>query len=285
MLHISNLLRKTFGKLKHMKTSQIKLSLNRSEEVIRLRAHELNTLLYADVDSISDENLKHFRKRLIYWCNQLNYTPEYTDAWTTHDYRLFLTLNWLQDIVTQKCGKCSVIETGGESVVTHLFSEYLPQVEWRLTHGDLRVEWGLEEQSADVILCTEVVEHLSDLPEGYQDSFEMTGFNSFLKICYQTLKPGGVLFLTTPNSTSVLHLQSILAGYAPWFFKKHIREYSIQELVYILKEMGFLIENIKSIHCLTAHSKMDYSPIFQMLLEHNYETLNRGDDIFVVVKK
>jgi 2-polyprenyl-3-methyl-5-hydroxy-6-metoxy-1,4-benzoquinol methylase len=158
-------------------------------------------------------------------------------------------------------------------------------VDWQLTKGDLRIDWGLPQKIADIILCTEVVEHLSDPPMGFQDSFERIGLQNFLKLCHQTLKPGGMLFITTPNSTSIIHLKNILAGYTPWYYKLHVREYSKRELVSLLEDARFYITKIKTVHCLTSHTEEDYTPIYFTLLQHQYETSDRGDDIFIVAQK
>ena len=248
-------------------------------------ARDLNFSLFADVDSIPQQDLQRFRERMLYYCRKLCYTPEYTKSWMEHVPRLYLTLQWLKVIVNNQDQGCIVVEAGGETVVTHLFKEYFPQVKWLLTQGDLRYDWGLVEHTADIILATEVIEHLADPPQGFQESFEMLGLKNFLKLSHQILKPNGMLFMTTPNSSSIVILKSILNGFAPRFFVRHVYEYCLPELIPLLQNHGFSIVKAKTIHCLTAHYREDYTPVYNMLLQHQYETRDRGDDIFIVAQK
>jgi SAM-dependent methyltransferase len=62
------------------------------------------------------------------------------------------------------------------------------------------------DKSFDVVLCFQVIEHIED-------------DHGLLKEIHRVLKPGGVLFLTTPNRTLSLSRN-------PW----HVREYTASEL-------------------------------------------------------
>jgi hypothetical protein len=59
--------------------------------------------------------------------------------------------------------------------------------------------------SADVVLCTEIIEHLD-----YSDTIEL------MRSCWVALKPGGLLIVTTPNAVYLGHRVLFALGY--WDF-------------------------------------------------------------------
>lgn len=249
------------------------------------KAKALNDLLHSDIRAISTYQMSRFVQEMNAFCSQRNYSQEYTEAWMQHRFRLYLTLRWLETICTSFVGDIVGLELGDESVVTDLLAQHFPQVRWQNVKTDLRLPWGkIANQSVDLLVCTEVLEHLSDLPEGFQDSFKKTGLIATLKECYRVLKPGGHLFITTPNASSVVQMINILTGGAPWFYSLHVREYTVDELITELKSIGFEVEHWRTVHCLTVDQDTDYSPIFQMLLNYHLPTSNRGDDIFLIAR-
>lgn len=82
----------------------------------------------------------------------------------------------------------------------------------------------------DLVICSEILEHL---PNDLQ----------VLKRIYQMLKPGGMLFLSTPSINSVIH------KFRMFIFKKdyfdgdvgHLRRYELQQLSLLLKESNYKI--------------------------------------------
>ena len=69
----------------------------------------------------------------------------------------------------------------------------------------------------DYLICTDVLEHI----EG----------NEAIRECYRVLKPGGIALITVPN------------GKGPWgrYFVGHIRLFSFESIVALLREAGFEI--------------------------------------------
>lgn len=82
----------------------------------------------------------------------------------------------------------------------------------------------------DAVLFFEVIEHLAD-------------DNKALKRIYSLLKPGGILFLSTPSKNAPLYK----LGLTKRFDKEvgHLRRYSDQGLSSMLKESGFKITELK----------------------------------------
>lgn len=99
--------------------------------------------------------------------------------------------------------------------------------------------WPFDDQSFDVVLFTEVLEHLLLDPV------------HALSEAWRVLRPGGLLVLTTPNAISFLRLMRFallwLAGRSPdgplplAVYDKHHREYTAQELKRLLGSTGFSV--------------------------------------------
>jgi 2-polyprenyl-3-methyl-5-hydroxy-6-metoxy-1,4-benzoquinol methylase len=108
------------------------------------------------------------------------------------------------------------------------------------------------DQTFDLTICSEVIEHLPNSPK------------PMLAEIYRTLLPGGWLILTTPNIVSLQNRwkavlgQSIHSDFVPFYkmergypagtvYGGHIREYTLAEVEQMLRWEGFKI--IKSKTC------------------------------------
>lgn len=229
--------------------------------------------------------MAEFEKQLEFLCRQRGYDEEYVRAWMPHRFRLFLSMRWLRPIVDGLQAPVVGLELGAPSVVTDLLVRCFARVRWHNTCGDLCSRWQLDDKSVDLMVCMEVLEHLSPQPEGYEDTFRPTGVVATLRECFRVLRPGGYLFITTPNAASCVHLKSVLTGNAPWFYEPHIREYTPSAVAALVASQGFTVEQWRTVHCLSAQQTVDYVPLFRMLLEYGYEVANRGDDIFLLARR
>lgn len=249
------------------------------------RAETLNSELFSDVLSILPGKLMQFEQEIVTFCNARNYGEEYTKHLLSHKFRYYLTRTWLESIIVERQG-IIVLEMGGEGLATDILHMHFPQVNWQVTQADLRYPWtDISAESIDLIVSMEVLEHLSDLPDGINHGFFRTGLKAALKESYRVLKPGGVMMITTPNAGSIVHLESALAGLRPWFYAQHNREYTIQELIEELEGAGFLIHRWKAVHCLSTDLFPNHVHTFQMLVDYQHPTANRGDDLFIVAGK
>jgi SAM-dependent methyltransferase len=119
--------------------------------------------------------------------------------------------------------------------------------------GVENVTWDLEQvpypivdDSYDVALLTEVLEHLREYPS-----------RSLAEI-FRILKPGGRLYLTTPNAAYLVNRTRLLAGgtvHSPlsdWIgglpHARHAREYTFGEVRTLLTVAGFSVLFEKSRH-------------------------------------
>lgn len=104
-------------------------------------------------------------------------------------------------------------------------------------------DWhSVEEESTDIIFALEVLEHLTSGPM------------AFLLNSFRTLRQGGILVLTTPNSSSSRAIMRILKGNNPFSYSpfrrlsadvvgpEHIKEYSRSELHAALEHAGFSLK-------------------------------------------
>ena len=115
------------------------------------------------------------------------------------------------------------------------------------------VLWNLEatpyplpSESFDVVLLTEVLEHLRDYP-----------LSALVEI-RRLLRPGGLLVLTTPNTASLQNRARLLLGrsvHTPlrdWMFglphARHAREYTASELQELVREAGLDVVHIDGRH-------------------------------------
>jgi SAM-dependent methyltransferase len=91
--------------------------------------------------------------------------------------------------------------------------------------------------SFDLVLCSEVIEHL-----GLDPMFMLAEIN-------RVLRPGGCLLLTTPNVVSTRNTLKAILGYSPSFYSsftltpdRHNREYAPAEIRMMLTASGFAVE-------------------------------------------
>lgn len=273
----------TFG-IKSLTRLQNKLSAG--------QASALNGQLYAEAWSISKEEMEAFERELRHYSKERRYEPDYEAEFLAQRYRIYLSLQWLGQAlsergVDQAPGSLQGLEMGGITVVTDLLVNRFPQVSWQNTSGDIRYAWENPDASADIIVSMEVLEHLSDLPDGINNGFYATGLKTALRESYRVLRPGGILFITTPNAASTFNLNKALAGVPAWFYHPHVREYTLGELREFLEEAGFRVQRAQSVQCLTVDYQLDYTSLFQSLLNSlvNANVTERGDDLFVVAVK
>ncbi|CAM5100596.1 unnamed protein product [Eretmochelys imbricata] len=99
-------------------------------------------------------------------------------------------------------------------------------------------------ETFDVMVASEVVEHVADL-------------ETFIKYCYQVLKPGGSLFITTINKTQLSYILGIVVaekimGIVPEGTHDWEKFISPEELECLLDSNGFLVKTVNG---------MSYNPL------------------------
>lgn len=138
-------------------------------------------------------------------------------------------------------------------------------------------------ESFDLILCCEVIEHLGLDPM------------NMIAECNRILKHNGSLLLTTPNVTSLRNTFKILLGYAPYLYAsftllhdRHNREYSPNEIHNMLAEGGFGVKKIftKDVYYPERLKFSGLNLLLRVILTgvQLFSKL-RGDCIFVLAQK
>ncbi|MDD3626071.1 MAG: class I SAM-dependent methyltransferase [bacterium] len=100
-----------------------------------------------------------------------------------------------------------------------------------------------KDDSFDLILCLEVIEHLLENPV------------FMLREIHRILKPGGALILTTDNALRFSQIFKLLFNKNIWFryypgnpYFRHNREYTMNEIKELVSLNGFKPEKIKSVN-------------------------------------
>lgn len=124
-----------------------------------------------------------------------------------------------------------------------IFDDILVELGFNVFNGewDIRKEWPRDTGSAPVILLMEVVEHLKDPEPSSFDTFEMAGLKRALEEARRVLKPGGLLFISTPNAASAASLKRLARGGNPMLYTPHVREYAALEMEWWVCQAGLSI--------------------------------------------
>lgn len=256
-----------------------------SPELVQARA--LDEALLAEARGITEGEMREFLglfRRL--WREDAALAKQDPRDWEPHHVRLVLSMKWLRPLLGELGDAARVLEMGGESIVTRVLRTAFKRVELISFAGDLRHRWPLEDDSVDAIVSMEVIEHLADVGEGIQHSFEGTGTRRCLAEAFRVLKPGAPMFVSTPNAGSISIVLRALQGRAPWAYEPHVREYVPFSVLSSLQQTGFLVERWSTVHCFAFGDGQDsYERLFKVLIELGLPTEHRGDELFVVARK
>jgi hypothetical protein len=145
-----------------------------------------------------------------------------------------------------------------------------------------RDRFPFADESFDVVLCCELIEHLSEDP-----MHMMVELNRILKW-------DGLVIITTPNVSSAISIQAALRGRSPYIFghynreneyyglsDRHNREYTPDDVKVTLEASGFEV-----IKLFTRDTWNAPGPeVLQLLATTNVPLEMRGDNIFAVGRK
>lgn len=134
------------------------------------------------------------------------------------------------------------------------------------------------DETYDLVLCFEVIEHMEIDP-----MFMISEMN-------RILRPGGLLYISTPNSISARNVYKILKGFAPHFFMKYSRKatYHRHNIEYAPHQLGDLLSNggFKIRKLWTEDTFENTIPdALAFLTQSGYSTEYRGDNMFAIAEK
>lgn len=174
-----------------------------------------------------------------------------------------------------------VLELGGGGMFTSLFRRCHPQIELVSSAFELRTPFPLESASFDVVLCMETIEHVCDV--SYHHATTLTGVHNCLDEARRVLKPGGTLFLTTPNASGAYVIHRALNHQPPWNWEWHFREFTLFEIAKLVTDTGF--EMVRS-DTVNAWGAFGTAPV---LLGYTWLTgasiHGRGDNTFIEARR
>jgi len=195
---------------------------------------------------------------------------------TVHKKRFQLSLDWLRPYLTSDN---LVLELGGRSD----FTDYLPSR--YATETDLRYPLPYPDNSVDVVLCMEVIEHINDV-DGLHTEWHGDGVRTMLTEALRVLRPGGIFFLTTPNAASITAIHKALGLAPPMLYRPHVREYSPYELDELVRAAGFVIFRRETLDVWRNSITDDqHQRIAKFIYYAGYPTQLRGEDIFLLARK
>ncbi len=199
------------------------------------------------------------------------------DAIRFHKTRFEKSLIWIASM--DPAGK-RVLELGSESVTTRLIRGFFPTCTLQTTDFEFRRPFPLEDSTFDLVICMEVIEHVFDLEILQATTF--SGVNHVLQEIYRILRPGGQLFLTTPNASSTWIIQRALLNQPPLAYEHHFREFTFQEINSLVESAGLEIVEAKAEQ---VWAFWDFEHITDFMSSNGYSLENRGDDTFLVARK
>lgn len=185
-----------------------------------------------------------------------------------------------------------ILELGEPGPFTFLIGRLYPEISIDYVQEDLRYTISKLENSYDLILNMEVIEHIKDHRDASFTEVDFSGLKQFIKESYRVLKPGGKMFITTPNAGSYNMLNLLFNHEPAWMWRYHFREYQPHELSDFLRDAGFSISRMETLHVWPQREDHRYTRIIKFLdslkkLFHfsSSSTFLRGDEIFLICQK
>lgn len=183
----------------------------------------------------------------------------------------------------------NVVELGGLSTLARYLSD-CEGIKVEEYSKDLRYPFSMDDESQDLVFMLEVLEHLSDAhrPDSKIEEiamFTMSGAISCLCEVRRVLKPGGYCVLTTPNAASVDAIGRILLKMHPYQYEPHVREYSIADISKMAHRVGLKVVEVSTFFSWNALPGVDRRALLDTIERMDYDSSDRGDDIYIVLQK
>lgn len=211
----------------------------------------------------------------------------------THDQRWKITLEKIQSRNLIKPESQKLLALGTDGQFERELLEKFQKLEIWISDWDLRTKFPLPYGEQDICIALEVIEHLKDRDDATHDiaTHYFTGLMNFLIESHRSLKPGGLLILTTPNSSSFDTIFRTILGVSNFMYWPHVRELSPLELSYFLNQAGYQVNVIETFSPYQNDFKANRThlfilDLFRKLGKGNPAMKNlRGSTLFVVAQK
>jgi SAM-dependent methyltransferase len=157
-----------------------------------------------------------------------------------------------------------------------------------LTTTDLRYPIPFSADGFDLVICTEVIEHIKDRDSQVIEDLEIfngSGARFLLSEIHRVLKPGGQLLLTTPNACSMATLFKWVKRQPPLFDPAHVREYTVAEIDTMLISAGFRREDLVTLNSWVSIETAEASALRAILEAQSFDLTGREDNIYALYVK
>ncbi len=184
------------------------------------------------------------------------------------------------------------LELGEPGPFTYLVEHFFSGISIDYVNEDLRYFISKDSNQYDLILNMEVIEHIKDQKESILTEVDFSGLKQFIRECHRVLKPGGKMFVTTPNAGSYNNLNLLFNHEPGWMWRNHFREFQPKELSNFLAEGGFTITQLSTLCVWPQRNDHRYTQIIKLLDSlkkrmgfSSSRQFLRGDEIFLICEK
>jgi SAM-dependent methyltransferase len=203
-----------------------------------------------------------------------------------HDMRYAMSLGYM--VANLPVPPRRILDVGGPSPMVPLLAEMWGVEVSSTPDADLR-DWSPAADEYDLVTCCEVLEHIHDLPTTDPDKracWTGSGQKKLLEDCCRALKPGGHLFLTTPNATSLRVLQNVARDEHPRMYDPHVRELRVCEVERLVPQGGLKIVECRAWSVWDDLGVRDHmNQVLQAVRLLGGDPAGRNDDIILFARK
>jgi predicted SAM-dependent methyltransferase len=211
------------------------------------------------------------------------------DAQTPQNYfhapRLSFTLEFLSKIDGLP-ETPEVLILGNKSFMEELIIDKFPDWNIDFSRWNLRfpVRGKFTAKRYDLIIGTEVLEHLHDIGNDHQIKYD--GIKNCLSSLHFLLKPDGQFFYTTPNGNSFANIQRKINHNVGMMYPHHFREYTPTEIKRLIEQCGLTHKSFNTYDVWAWTNKPDTDKLKTFMNKNHYDMSERGDNMFgLVVRK
>ncbi|MFN4122585.1 MAG: class I SAM-dependent methyltransferase [Flavobacteriales bacterium] len=185
-----------------------------------------------------------------------------------------------------------VLELGEPGPFTYVLGKFHPKLQLAYAEEDLRYGISFGENTFDLVLNMEVIEHIKDLNEAPMDWVDMSGLKNFIREIQRVLKPNGKMFISTPNSLSYNNMNLFFNQEAAWMWYGHFKEFTVPDLCRHIADGGLKIDMVKTLNVWPQRYEHRYTQLI-ILIDRIKKWLRfksmknhwRGDSIFMICSK